>query len=302
MARMTPEQLIAALRSQPKGDPSADWPKARAFMEQQASKAPLHPGSTVDPVDVGGTAGEWVAAPGADAGVNVLYLHGGGFTRGSCVTHRALASHLSAATGGRVLTIDYRLSPEHPYPAALDDAVAAWHWLLAQPGVEAGRAAIAGDSAGGNLAAATVLRLLAAGAPLPAAAVCLSPWVDLAATGDSFRTKADADPMIDADALKVSRDAYLAGADPSDPFASPVLGNWEGAPPLLVQVGSEEVLLDDARSLAAAAGHAGVAVALEEWSGMVHVFQSFHGLVDDAARAVDEIGAFIRANLAPSAA
>jgi monoterpene epsilon-lactone hydrolase len=227
-------------------------------------------------------------------GPAVLSLHGGGYTIGSCGTHRALAAHLSAATGGPVVTVDYRLAPEHPFPAAIDDARTAWTWLLAQEHITPGRAVVAGDSAGGGLTAATVLRLKDAGDPLPAAAVCISPWVDMESTGESYTTRAADDPMVDEQGLTRMREAYLGGADPRDPLASPVHGNWTGAPPLLIQVGTHEVLLDDARALAAKARAAGVKVELEEWDRMIHVWHSFCGLIDEADEAVRRIGAFVR--------
>jgi monoterpene epsilon-lactone hydrolase len=245
-------------------------------------------------VDAGGRPAEWVVAPGADAGKVVFYLHGGGYETGSCATHRPLASQISAASGARVLTLDYRLSPEDPHPAALDDSLAAWAWLLAQPDVTAARTVIAGDSAGGGLAAATILALKDAGQPLPAALVGLSAFVDLACTGASHTERAEADPMIDKGMLAGTIAGYVAGADPRSPLISPLYGDWSGAPPMLLQVGTEEVLLDDSRLLAEAATKAGVDVTLEEWDGMVHVWHFYCGLIDGADEAVARIGAYIR--------
>ena len=213
---------------------------------------------------------------------------------GSIGSHRALASHLAAAADARVLLIDYRLAPEHPYPAGLDDAVAAWRWMVGPGGADASRSVVAGDSAGGGLTAATILALKQAGDPTPAGVVCLSPFVDMDATGDSHNTKADADPVVGGEGLKAMSSAYLGSADSKDPLVSPIHGDWTGAPPMLIQVGTNEVLLDDSRTLTKVCRNAGVQVTLEEWDGMVHVFQSFYGLIDDAERAVDRIGEWVK--------
>jgi phosphinothricin tripeptide acetyl hydrolase len=297
MGKLTIDDLISRLRAQPKGGPDVSWERSRAAIERESAKAPLPKGTEVTNVDAGGVPAEWVLAAGKGAtadGPTVLYLHGGGYTIGSSATHRALAAHLSAATGGRVLTADYRLAPEHPFPAAVDDATKASRWLLDQPGASADRTVRGGDSAGGGLTAAAVLALKAAGDRLPAGVVCISPWVDMEANSDSHTTRAADDPMVDAEGLGRMRAAYLAGADPRDPLASPVHGDWTGAPPLLIQVGTNEVLLDDARALAERARAAGVKVELEEWDGMIHVWHSFCGLIDEADQAVARIGAFVR--------
>ncbi len=296
MARMTPQQLVERLRAQPKPGPGVTFAERRAAMEAQTAKAPLPGGTIVRAVDAGGVPAEWVEAPGSTttAGPATLYLHGGGYTVGSPATHRALAANLSVATGGPVVTVDYRLAPEYPFPAAVHDATAAWTWLLAQDGVVPARTAIGGDSAGGGLTAATLLALKATGAPLPGAGVLLSPWVDMTLAGESYRTHADLDPMVDATSLGEGISCYAADSELTDPLLSPVFGDWSGMPPLLIQVGELEVLLDDSRTLARVASAAGVDVTLEEWPGMVHVWQSFCGLIDDADRAVVRLGEFIR--------
>jgi acetyl esterase/lipase len=299
MAKFTNEELIARLRAMPKSGADIDFVKARREMERQSAKAPLHEGTTTTPVDAGGVPAEWVDAATATAGGRaVLYLHGGGYAMGSLGTHRALASHLAAAAEARVLLVDYRLAPEHPFPAAVDDAVAAWSWMTGPGGAQAGRSVIAGDSAGGGLTAATLLALKDAGAALPAGAVCISPWVDLEATGESHTTMAADDPMIDAGGLKAMATAYIGGADARNPLPSPVHGDWSGMPPLLIQVGTNEVLLDDARALERVCKQAGVEATLEEWEGMVHVWHSFCGLIDDADRAVERIGEWVKEHTA----
>jgi len=214
---------------------------------------------------------------------------------GSLNTHRQLAGWIAKAAGARVLLADYRLGPESPFPAAVEDAVAAYQWLLGQ-GVDAAGVAIAGDSAGGGLTAATLIALRDRGLPMPAAGVLLSPWTDLALTGESLTSRAALDPMI-AGAAGVSNmaDAYLSGADPRTPLASPLYADLAGLPPLLIQVGTEEVLFDDSIRFDAKARAAGVDVTLEPWNGQVHVFQSFAFMVPEAREAIARIGEFVKA-------
>ncbi|MBM3684383.1 MAG: alpha/beta hydrolase [Actinobacteria bacterium] len=296
MARMTPEQLVERLRSFPKAGPEVTWEQRRAGMDRASAKAPLPEGTTVTAVDADGVPGEWITSSAGSDGPATLYLHGGGYTMGSFVTHRALAANLAAATRGPVLLIEYRLAPEHPCPAAIDDTRTAWRYLLAQPGVDVARTAIGGDSAGGGLTAATLLALRAHGDPLPGCAVLLSPWVDMTLEAASLQTLADADPMVDQLTLSMSADAYAGSLDRRDPAVSPLFGDWAAMPPMLVQVGELEVLLDDARALAERVTAAGGSVTLEEWAGMVHVWQSFCGMIEDADRAVTRLGEFIRSS------
>jgi acetyl esterase/lipase len=262
----------------------------RKSMEQFAR--PLAPDCTATPVDAGGVPAEWVVAPGVDDAV-VLYLHGGGYVIGSLVTHRELAGRISRASGARVLLLDYRLAPENPFPAAVDDAVAAYRWLLHQ-GVAAGRIAIGGDSAGGGLTVATLIAIRDRGLPIPAAGVCLSPWTDLEMTGESMRTRAALDPMVQLDGLTEMASQYLAGADAKNPLASPLHADLAGLPPLLIQVGTSETLFDDAVRLDATARTAGVSVRFEAWDDMVHVFQTFAGMLPEGREAVEHIGQFVR--------
>jgi len=295
MARFTNDQLIERLRAMPKGGADIDFDKARAALEKQTAKAPLHEGTHVTSVDAGGVPAEWVdPAVLPTNGRAILYLHGGGFVMGSIGTHRALASHLAAAAEARVLLIDYRLAPEDPFPAGLDDAVAAWRWMIGPGGADSSRSVVAGDSAGGGLTASTILALKQAGDPAPAGVVCISPFVDMDATGDSHNTRADADPVVGGEGLKAMATAYLGSADSKDPLVSPIHGDWAGAPPMLIHVGTNEVLLDDSRMLTKVCQDAGVQVTLEEWDGMVHVWHSFYGLIDDAERAVDRIGEWVK--------
>jgi acetyl esterase/lipase len=267
----------------------------RTLMDSFGQEAPE--GTTVTKVDAGGVPAEWVVAAEADDNRVILYLHGGGYSLGSLDSHRRLVAHLSIEAKARVLNVDYRLAPEHPYPAAVHDAVAAYRWLLGQ-GVGADRVAISGDSAGGGLTLATLLALKDAGDPLPAAAVPLSPWTDLEGTGDSMRSRAAVDLMIQPARLKETADLYANGADLRQPQLSPLHGDYAGLPPMLIQVGDAEVLLDDATRVASIAEAAGVDVTLEVWDEMPHVFQAFVGLLPESDDAVARIGQFVRALIA----
>ena len=247
-----------------------------------------------EPVSANGVAGEFISAPGADPARCIYYLHGGGYVIGNVNTHRVLAYDLSKASGARVLSMDYGLAPEHPFPAGLEDAVSGYQWLLAS-GVQPEHAVIAGDSAGGGLAVATLLALRDRGVALPAAAVCFSPWVDLLGEGASMTTRADADPMVQKDALLFYSDLYMAGGDPKDPLASPLYADLAGLPPTLIQVGDAETLLDDSTRLAAQMKAAGVEVELEVWDKMIHVWQLFAPILSEGREAVAKAGAFVAA-------
>jgi acetyl esterase/lipase len=236
--------------------------------------------------------GEWLAAPRTRTDRVILYLHGGGYVSGSLLTHRALMGHLSRHANARVLALDYRLAPEHPYPAAIEDAWAAYWWLLGQ-GYAADRIVVAGDSAGGGLTLALLLALRDAHVPLPAAAICFSPWVDLALTGASLH-KNGATDYINTEILQATAQMYLDGRDPRNPLVSPLYGDLHGLPPLLIQVGSAELLYDDGRRLAQRARRAGVAVQFEAVPGMVHVWQFMYWIEPKARQAVQRAGRFAR--------
>jgi monoterpene epsilon-lactone hydrolase len=248
----------------------------------------------LDPVSADGVPAEWSIAPGSDAGRVLLYLHGGGFSVGSIVSHRAMVTETGRAARARALAIDYRRTPEHAFPAALDDAIAAYRWLLAQ-GVQPGRVAIGGDSAGGGLTIAVMTALRDRGLPMPACGWCISPWVDMEARGDSFATKAAVDPMISRDYILELAGWYLGGTSPRTPLAAPINADLSGLPPLLIQVGSAETLFDDAIAIAARAGAAEVRVTLEVWPNMIHAWPLFFQQLSDGRRAIAAAGAFIAA-------
>ena len=254
----------------------------------------------VEPTQIASQPAEWVRAPGADPTRAVLYLHGGGYVMGSLETHRKLAGDVSRAAGVGVLLLDYPLAPEHPFPAAVDGAVDAFEEIARDLG--AGRLAIAGDSAGGGLTMATLLALRDRGLALPAAAVCISPWVDLVNADHSASPQLEIDPIINVAGLVRMRDFYAGDTDPSNPLVSPVGADLAGLPPLLIQVGGAEVLLDEAVRLAERAEAAGVDVTLDRWAEMPHVWQVFAGRVPEATEAVDQTGEFIRRHLAGSPA
>jgi acetyl esterase/lipase len=244
-------------------------------------------------VSADGVEAEWVSAPDAEAGRAVLYLHGGGYVIGSINTHRSLAARLARASRARVLVIDYRLAPEHPHPVAVDDSVTAYRWMLAQ-GLKPARIVVAGDSAGGGLTLATLVAIRDAKVPLPAAGACLSPWVDLEGIGESMTTKADVDPIVQKAGIEQMAAAYLGGKDPRTPLAAPLYADLTGLPPLLIQVGTAETLLDDASRLAERARKAGVAVSYEPSEDMIHVWHLFASMLDEGRQAIDRIGEFVR--------
>jgi epsilon-lactone hydrolase len=291
------QQVIETIRSRPQPATPPSIEEQRTMMDTMVP--PLPDDIATERVDASGVPAEWISAPSADASRAVLYLHGGGYVLGSITSHRELASRISRASGSRVLVIDYRLAPENPFPAAVEDATAAYRWML-QQGVAPKNAAIAGDSAGGGLTIATLVALRDAGDPLPATAVCISPWVDLTLSGESMATRAADDPMVQRAGVENMAAAYLAGADPKTPLASPFYADLKGLPPLLIQVGTAETLYDDATRLAEKARAAGVEVALEPWEGMIHVFQMF-AMAPEALQATDRIGAFIKEAVAAPA-
>jgi len=286
------EVVRAHLAKLPPSD-SLTVAERRAQYERAEKVFPTPAEVKVERVTAPAVPAEWLRPPGAVAGRVVLYLHGGGYVIGSPRSHRHLAAAIATAGQASALLLDYRLAPEHPYPAAVDDATAAYRWLLDQ-GIAPGRIVIAGDSAGGGLTVATLLALRDARLPRPAGGVCISPWVDLTCGGASYRTKAEADPIVKEASVGEMARAYLGAMPPRTPLASPLFADLRSLPPLLVQVGSDEVLLDDAVQLADRAKAAGVDATLEVWDRMIHVWHWFLPMLDEAQDAIDGIGRFIR--------
>jgi acetyl esterase/lipase len=250
---------------------------------------------SIEPVLAGDVPCEWLTPPGASPRSVILYLHGGAWTLGWTGIHRRLVAHLCLASACRALAVDYRLAPEHPFPAAPADCLAAYRWLLSQ-GTRPQDVVIAGDSAGGNLTLTTLMALRDAGEPLPAAAVCISPATDLAATGESFWTKKD--PVQTPEFVLAMRRLYAGDMDLRSPALSPLYGDLRGLPPLLIHAGGDEMLLSDATRLAAKARAAGVDVRLDVYPRMWHVWHLFVPTLPEARRAVAAIGAFIRERIA----
>ncbi|MDY6905371.1 MAG: alpha/beta hydrolase [Thermodesulfobacteriota bacterium] len=268
----------------------------KGFEQMAALNRPPDKG-VYKPDTLAGVPVEWVAFPEAPANRIMLYLHGGAYAAGSMNTHRNLCGRLAKATEMTVLMVDYRLAPENPFPAALEDAVAVYRCLIAEKDIKPADMVIAGDSAGGGLTLATMLKLKETGEPLPRAAVCMSPWTDLALTGETIKTKAEDDPFLIAEAIGRFAGLYLNGEDAKNPMASPLYGDLSGLPPLLIQVGDRECLLDDSRRLAERAKAADVPVKLETWEGMVHVFQIFAGIATESARAIENIAEFLKSEM-----
>ena len=265
----------------------------RAQYERAEKVFPTPPDVKVERVNAPAAPAEWLRPPSATPGRVVLYLHGGGYVIGSPRSHRHLAAAIAGAAGASALLLDYRLAPEHPFPAAVEDATAAYRWLLDQA-IAPEHIVIAGDSAGGGLTVATLLALREARVPLPAGGVCISPWVDLTCSGASYATKAAADPIVRRAGVEEMARAYLGATPPRTPLASPLFADLRGLPPLLIHVGSDEVLLDDAVRLAERAKAAGVDATLEIYDRMIHVWHWFLPMLDEAQTAVEAIGRFVR--------
>jgi acetyl esterase/lipase len=266
----------------------------RARQEKTARYARFPRNIRCQNIHVAGVSAAWVDTAGSSLGV-ILYLHGGAYALGSINTHREFTARLVSATKMRALSLSYRLAPEHPYPAAVKDATAAYLWLLNQ-GYDPSKIIIAGDSAGGGLTIATLVTLRETGEPLPAGAICISPWMDLAMTGASIQNKAKADPVLDPDSLGTYAKHYAGDHDLTSPLISPLYADLTGLPPLLIQVGSDEILLDDATRFADNARGAGLDVTLEIWDKMFHVFQIIPFL-PETKNAVRSIAGFVTQNL-----
>ena len=280
-----------------KSAPPAPLPEQRASLvtlvdTYAGHSIPLPTGTHVEKVVAGRIPGEWISLPGADSERVLLYLHGGAYALGSCDSHRDMVARLSAASGVRALLIEYRLAPEHIFPAAVEDAVSAYRWLLAN-GTKPEHIIVAGDSAGGGLTLALLTALRDKGEPLPAGAALLSPWTDVSGASESMITNAELDPWLSGPAFNFVATLYSGNEDVRNPLISPVYADLHGFPPLFIHVGTDEVLLNDSTRLAERARAAGVTVHLHVWDDMWHVFQAFAYQLPEAQQAIDELGAFI---------
>jgi acetyl esterase/lipase len=275
-------------------DLGADVPTLRAGFNDLMARVPVAGDVHQKRTTIGGVGALEVTVQDTDAANVILYFHGGVYVIGSAATSVPLVGDLARRTSAKAVTLDYRLAPEHPYPSAVEDAQAAYEGLLGQ-GVDPGQIALAGDSAGGGLAVATLLALRDAGTPLPSCAFLLSPYADLTLSGDTLLEKQAVDPILTPVGLRLRVADYLAGADAADPHISPVFGHFRGLPPLLIQVGSHEILLSDALRLAARAATADVPITLEVIPGVPHVFQGFAAVLDEGDAALDRASAFLNA-------
>ena len=274
------------------------WAERRERINEVGSTWPVADDITCTPAEFGSVKGEWTSAPHVDPSRVLLFFHGGGFCSGSVISHRRLASEAGRAAGTRCLAIDYRLAPEHPFPAALEDALRAW-LALRRSGIEARHIAVAGDSAGGGLSVALANELREAGEDSPGCLWLISPWTDLTLSGPTLASKDAEDPLIHKPYLEELASAYVAGQiERRDPRVSVLFANLKSLPPMLIQVGSEETLLSDATRLAEAAGAANVSVTLEIWPRMIHAWPVWNGGLAEGRDAIAGAGAFLRKHLA----
>ncbi len=291
MAEREIDAIRALLTAKPR---PVGWAARRERLDEVGAVWPVAEDVTLEAVNAGGPPGEFSIVPGSDPSKALLVFHGGGYCSGSIVSHRRMVTEAGRACGARTLAVGYRLAPEHPFPAALDDALAAWRFLRAD-GIEASRIVVGGDSAGAGLTLALMQRLRDTGEALPAVAWLVSPWTDLTMSGDTLASKDAADPLIHKPYLEELASAYVpAGIDRRDPRISPLFADLAGLPPLLVQVGSEETLLADATRFAQAAGAAQVSVTLEIWPHMIHAWPLWNAGLEPGREALAELGAFVR--------
>lgn len=294
MAQSEIEAVRALLGSKPR---PVDWPERRKRLDEVGSVWSVADDIKLAAVNVNGLPGEWSIVPGSDPSRVLMFFHGGGYCSGSILSHRRLVTEAGRAAGARTLAIGYRLAPEHPFPAAYDDALTAWRFLRDE-NISAAHIAIGGDSAGAGLTVALITRLRDAHEELPSCAWLISPWTDLTMSGSTLLSKEAVDPLIHKHYLNELADGYLpAGIDRKDPRVSPLFADLKGFPPTLIQVGSAETLLDDATRFAAVAGAADVRVALEIWPQMIHAWPLWNAHLEPGRRALASAGTFIRESL-----
>jgi monoterpene epsilon-lactone hydrolase len=288
------ERFLSQARTMKEARTEVSVELSRAGMEQWSTVFTPPLGARFQARDIDGVPGEWSGTSETNMDHVVLYFHGGGYVAGSINSHRGCGAWISQASKARVLIIDYRLAPEHPFPAALDDAMKVYHWLTTNQRILPEDLVIAGDSAGGGLALAVLLKLRDEQTALPAAAVCLSPWTDLALSGQSLVEKAEIDVIVSLEALEKFSKFYLKDTDPTHPLASPLYADLQGLPPLFIQVGTAEIILDDSLRFAERAKAAGVEVTLDVWEDMPHIFALFAAITPEGKEGVQRIGYFIQ--------
>ena len=293
MAQSEIDAIRALLSSKPR---PVGWPERRKRLDEVGAVWPVANDVVLTAVDVNGIPGEYSIVPGSDPSRVLMFFHGGGYCSGSIKSHRRLLTEAGRAARTRTLAVEYRLAPEHPFPAAYDDALTTWRFLRNE-GIAAAHIAIGGDSAGAGLTLALIGRLREAHEELPACAWLMSPWADLTMSGSTLASKAEVDPLIHKQYLNELADAYLpAGIDRKDPRVSPLYADLRNFPPMLIQVGSNETLLDDATRVASRAGAADVAVTLEIWPHMIHAWPLWNAHLEAGRRALASAGAFIRSH------
>jgi monoterpene epsilon-lactone hydrolase len=294
MAQDEIDAVRALLTAKPR---PVGWAERRQRLDEVGSVWPVAEDVQLTATDLGGIAAEWSIVPGSDAARVLMFFHGGGYCSGSIVSHRRMVTEAGRAAGVRTLAVGYRLAPEHPFPAALNDALAAWRFLRGQ-GIAPAHIAIGGDSAGGGLTVAVINALRDDKETPPACAWLVSPWTDLMMTGSTLTTKDQTDPIIHKAYLQELADAYLAGGtNGKDPRVSPLYADVRGFPPTLIQVGSAETLLDDATRFAAVLGAADVPVTLEIWPHMIHAWHLWNAHLEPGRRALANAGTFMRRHL-----
>jgi monoterpene epsilon-lactone hydrolase len=291
---MADPQVVALREMLAQRPRPTDIAERRKGFDAFAQAFPTAGDIVVEKVSANGVPAEWTSAPGADTSRAVLYLHGGGYVIGSLDSHRHVTSEIARDLGARTLALHYRLSPEQPFPAPVEDAVAGYRYLLSQ-GINPSKIALAGDSAGGGLVVAALVAIREAGLAQPACGWCISPWVDMEGIGDSMTGRAAADPIVQKEPLLEMSALYLNGADPRSPLAAPIYADLRGIAPLYIQVGAAETLLDDAIRLASVAGAADVPVTLEVWPEMPHVWHLFHPRLAAGRRAIAAGARYMRA-------
>jgi monoterpene epsilon-lactone hydrolase len=288
--RMLIKYLVAI-----KFNPNKTIDEMRRGVESLSKLAGLPSKTNVEKIKLNNISAEWVCSKEAREDRVILYLHGGGYNICSPNTHRELSAYISMASSAKVLLIDYHLAPEHPFPTALEDATLTYRWLL-KNGFSGGDIALAGDSAGGGLAIATSISLRDGGNPPPTSIACISPWTDLEMSGNSIKTHAQIDPMLNLQSIKLMASNYIGENDPRNPLISPIYANLKGIPPMLIHVGSDEMLLDDSTRIAEKAKSAGVDVTLKIYDKMWHVWHLNAKLMPEAKNAIKELGSFIRSH------
>ncbi|TYR78120.1 alpha/beta hydrolase [Priestia megaterium] len=271
---------------------SASVEEIRENVEAMFGQLPVPSDLITEEVDIDGMKGEWQIVPDSEEDRVLLYLHGGGFMYGSIDTHRGESSELGRAAKARTLSINYRLAPEHPFPAPIEDALKAYSWLLDQ-GYQAKNIIIAGDSAGGNLTVALMMSIRDTKTPLPAGGVIISPWIDLGQTGETYITKEGVDPVNTKEAIKQLADNYLNGVSPNVPYASPIYGDLRGLPPIYVMVGEAEIMLSESLTFVTRAALAGVNIRFSSWPSMFHNWLCCHSFLDEAKAGIISAGAFM---------